>query len=411
VVEAVRQFGMLGRQPVTRTASRVRKTLRRAVRRVPGVVRTGLECKNTPFWRVLRSGIRASITPRRPMTMETTMKPDRGLGEAGARAATDAAWAMTGTSLAWGAGAGVTAGGVSHLYAMGISQGTGTRSWQFIGSLGRSQDWLLMHLHRRLTAFRLAAASVLARLGAYWAGTDFPLGTLDLHVRVGDMAGVADDGDGLAGAALGQDRAGSRPPPRRRPHHRPVGRRLSVASGESRPESDLVLLRGVLDQGERRQAWAEGAALGLEEAVALAACSGGCKPSAAGRAAPTPAEAQVADLAADGFTNVHFTTDRAGAPAQGALEARRPLQRGAQSERHQPLTQARRTKCPTRPTEMSDSQAKIRHYGACYGAQRRASWLGDALVHPSGVGAYMHSHISCQTAPAFEGLPNKDHDL
>jgi len=95
--------------------------------------------------------------------METTMNSDNDLEGAAARAAADAAGIMTSTAVAPQAGAGVTAGGVSDLYGMGTFQGTGTRSWLFIGSLGHCQDWLLMHLHRRLTAFSLAVDGVLAR--------------------------------------------------------------------------------------------------------------------------------------------------------------------------------------------------------------------------------------------------------
>jgi len=147
----------------------------------------------------------------------------------------------------------------------------------------------------------------------------------------------------------------------------------------------------------------------LDEAVVLAAGSrGGAKRSTTGKAVVNPAEAQVADLAAEGFIDVHLTADGAGAPAGGVPEARRYLQRGAQSRHRPPLTPARRAKCPTRPTEMSDSQAKTRHCGACYGAPVRVSWLRHALVHPGGVRTRTCSP-SDQTAPPVERLPNKDH--
>jgi len=66
--------------------------------------------------------------------METMMNLVKDLGGAGALATADAAGVMAGTALAEAAGAGVTAGDVSHLYGAGTLHGTGTRSWRTYSS-------------------------------------------------------------------------------------------------------------------------------------------------------------------------------------------------------------------------------------------------------------------------------------
>ena len=149
--------------------------------------------------------------------------------------------------------------------------------------------------------------AALARLhGDYLGSTSLSLEALDLHVATGDAGGVADTLEGLAGLAVAQERAAHAA--------RLLGAAHGVrhANGSVRspwdgPDHDVdtALVRGSLSVDEFEQAFGQGAALALDEAVALAARSRGArkKRPTSGWASLTPTERQVADLVADGLAN------------------------------------------------------------------------------------------------------------
>jgi len=158
-------------------------------------------------------------------------------------------------------------------------------------------------------AHSLRALGTLARLrGEYGPAVSMHLEAIDLHVATGDVGGVADALEGLAGVALVQDR----------PAH---AARLMGAAGTIRKEngcirspadvpgyeSDLKLLRAGLKAAELKEARTQGAALPLDDAVALATRSrGGRKRPSVGWEALTSTERQVVDLVLSGLSNAEI---------------------------------------------------------------------------------------------------------
>lgn len=133
---------------------------------------------------------------------------------------------------------------------------------------------------------------------------------LALHAEVGDAAGVADSLEALARLAAGHDRlahatrlfaaacavrkthgASVRPPEAERERH----------------ENDVARVRDSVGPAEFEGAWAEGAALSLDEAVAYARRSRGPRrrPSR-GWASLTPTEREVVALVEQGLTNAEI---------------------------------------------------------------------------------------------------------
>ncbi len=152
----------------------------------------------------------------------------------------------------------------------------------------------------------LRTLGTVARLGGdYQRCTSLYLEALDLAVVTGDVGGVADSLDALAALATGQDRAehAARLFGAADSLRRACGALRPRANGFNR-DTDPDAVRAAVDGADFDQAFAEGAALSLEDAVALAANSrGGPRRPATGWASLTATEVQVVDLVAEGLTN------------------------------------------------------------------------------------------------------------
>jgi DNA-binding CsgD family transcriptional regulator len=131
------------------------------------------------------------------------------------------------------------------------------------------------------------------------------LEALALFATVGDLAGVADTLEALAGLAAGTGRCAHAA--------RLFGAAESLRLGGGAPrapqlgpgyQADCSLVRSALEASELDEAWAQGAALSRDEAVALASRGrGGRARPPSGWASLTPTERRVVELAAEGFTN------------------------------------------------------------------------------------------------------------
>ena len=158
-------------------------------------------------------------------------------------------------------------------------------------------------------AHTLRSLGTLARLrGDYGGAVSMLLDALDLHVATLDVGGVADTLEGLAGVAGVQDRAAH------------AARLMGAAAGLRKAngsvrspvdaagyQADVKVVKAGLKAAEVKEAWAQGAALSFDEAVALGNRSrGGRKRPTVGWEALTSTERQVVDLVVTGLSNAEI---------------------------------------------------------------------------------------------------------